>query len=357
MHRHLALILALLLTCCGGGSKNGGGGSASLSTLAGTYYAVAIAATTVTTDSETTWGTMVSDGAGSIMPHTTSNNDAVVSMPLITNSFDYEVDANGEIRFLLGPTPVYRGRITDDGRYAVLSSLNQPRIIVLVRREGAHALADIVGTYGFAGVGFATGPAAYYMSAAFDGLGAYTGSGVVNEAGSFDGGSISGPCSVTSSGATSVGVLGLPFEGGISSDNDFMLLGGATTNGNDPLAWFLVRRPGTGGTNGLLSGTYYACGVETVLGITDEAQSFWGVVHANGSGSFTMQGQTTGAGGAVALSLGGTYGVGATGELTLDRASLGENLTGAVSPDGRVAIASGGTTPNSNPVVMVMFRR
>lgn len=357
MHRHLVLALLLLLSCCGGGAKGNDGGSADLSNLTGTYWAVALAATTVTTDSETTWGTLVSDGAGSIMPHTTTNDDGVVSTPLLTSSFGYEIDANGEIRFLLGPNPVYRGRITDDGRYAVLSSLGEPRIIVLVRREGTHTVADIAGTYAFAGAGFATGPAAYTMSAAFDGIGLFAGTGAVNEAGSLDGGTHSGTYGVSPSGAVSMGILGVPFLGGLGGDNNFVLLGGGTTNGNDPLGWFLVRRPDTGAGNSLLAGTYYAGGVETVLGSMDEAQAFWGVVQANGLGGFTLQGQTTGPGAVAPLALSGTYGVAGDGTLTMNRGGLIENLTGAVSPDGRVAIASGGTTASSNPVLILMFRR
>lgn len=357
MRRLLALTISLLLAACGGGSKSGGGGSASVATLSGFYWAVAITATTVTTDSETTWGSMIADGAGSIMPNTTSNDDGVVSMPLIFNSFDYEVDPNGEIRFLLGPTPVYRGRISDDGRYAVLSSLTAPRIIVISRREGTHSAASVVGSYQFAGAGFRTGPAAYFMSAAFDGVGMYSGQGTVNEAGSFDGGIILGTYAVTSGGGVDASVLGLAFEGGITGDGNLMLLGGGTGGGTNPQAWFLTRRPDAGGTNSLFSGSYYACGVETVLGTTDEAQGFWSVVRADGSGTFTMQGQTTGAGGVAPLSLSGTYSVAGNGVLTMDRAGLGENLSGAVSPDGRIAIASGGTTANSNPVMIVMFRR
>ncbi|MEZ6009639.1 MAG: hypothetical protein R3F05_18020 [Planctomycetota bacterium] len=354
MCRYLVLTVCLLLASCGGGS--GGGGSTGLSTLQGTYWVVSLGATTNPSDATTTWGTMVADGAGTISPSTISNDDTSVS-PDLSTDFNYEVDGNGEIRLVAGALVVYRGRISDDGRYAVLSALTLPSVVVLVRREGAHNVAGLTGPYEFAGAGFAAGPAAYYMSATFDGAGGYAGTGAVNEAGSFDGGTIGGLYSVTSSGAVTTDVLGLPFIGGVSSDDNFMLLGGGTTNGNNPLAWFLVRRAGAGGANSLLSGTYYACGVETVLGITDEAQSFWGVVRADGSGGFTMQGQTTGAGGVAPLSIAGTYSVAASGALTFDRAGLGENLSGGVSPDGRVAIASGGTVLNSNPVVIVMFRR
>jgi len=349
--------LAVAVGSCGG---SGGGAQPGPPSFSGTYWFLLFEPESSGGDASASWGTAVSDGVSSVTLNGADNNGGVLSAGG-SQVLDYTIDADGTLRFLQAATEVVAGGLGADGRCAVLAASSatiSPVMIVMIRSSGSYSTASLMGDFHMSGYSVTSVSVSLFSTKpAFDGVGGYSGSGAANEDGSLDGGAISGSYTVAADGQATVDLFGETQEGCLLDGSSFGAFAGGNTAGDDP-AMVLLMRAGSGSSTATFSGSYWVVGVELNLG-GGNFESTYGTATADGAGGLTIA--ATVHNGTTLNPIAGTalYSVAPDGTLVLNRSGVAgtEDLTGAVSPDGRIAMIGGGAVLGSNPVLFVLCRK
>jgi hypothetical protein len=329
----------------------------------GDYFAVLKAGghAAAATQARGTTGILVADGAGVAVHSQTINDSGVVSGPT-TTPYGFDVAADGTLELSIGSTVFGRGGLSTDGRCALLCSVSPgafPGIIVLHRREGQYANASLSGAYRFVAFSFFTVTASsssVTASVLFDGVGGMTGSATVNSMGTVLAGSLPASTYSVIADGTSVLALGVTsvVEGGVVDGGSAAIWGGSTTGTSSP-AMFVAVKEAASTTVATLQGAYWAVAIERDP-VSDEFRSLHGTATADGAGGLTLLATVNTEGVLAPEPLQSTvYAVTASGQLTIDPA--GSALVGGVTQDGSFAAVAGGTTPGSNPILLILRRK
>ncbi len=349
--------LTLILGSCGGGGSDGG--VIGVASFAGTYWLALYEPSGGAGGGTATWGTAVSDGAGNVTLDGMANDGGMVSAPG-AQGLTYTVDPDGTLRVFQAATEVVRGGISGDGNCAILATTSTtitPLILVLIRSVGAFSPATLTGDFHMtAYLDQGSAGSLHSTKVAFDGVSAYDGTGAINEDGLQDGGMLPGTYTVAPSGLATVSLFGALHDGCLMTGGGFGAFAGGNANSTPP-AILLLMRAATAATNATLSGSYWVVGIEKDL--TGPFESITGTITADGVNQLSIDatrfdGTTLGAvmGSAV-------YNVSTDGAVVADRSGVfgNEDMVGAVSADGRIAIISGGSVSGSNPVLFVLCRK
>lgn len=352
-------VLALLTVGCGGG----GGDGSPRGLLSGPYHFLGISAIGLPAeDIESTWGHVVSDGAGKLLAATASNDNGSYTGPGLEDDIPYEI-ATDLSMIVRDPTDLLHvmasGWINAAGTVALLGSTHpgdDPALWVTVKRQGTFTAADLGGDWGGCGwVMSLPGHHGFAGPFSFDGVDSGSGAPVHNNDGTVTPGGLVFTYTVSDQNRVSLDIANLgTFEGGIHPNGQAMVLAGCTTD-NQPPAFFAFARKPTAPTLALLSGTYALTGIEHDPAAGTYRSSV-GTAVSDGGGnlSVTMAENVEGvvAPGPAAAA---TYAFGATGYLTLVTDG-GMTLDGVVSPDGTFAVMGGGTSAGASPMIYLLAR-
>lgn len=363
----LALGLFLLVGACGGGGEgtDPGPGDGDPQTLSGDYTFVFVRGIGATRLVATSWGVGIADGVSSFAG-TTTDNVAGSTGSAAPVSFTYTVDADATLRFLAGGTEQFRGGVTANGNYALLSGVitGTPALIILVRRSGTFTAADLMGTYALSSLTVDTSSGttvvSMYGEASFDGVNAVSGamSRSVNAEGTIisDLG-IGGTYTVAANGAATM-TLGLPdYEGGLSPSGELAVFGGDTDTGGSapPTIWAFAQR-GAGLSNASWSGDYWFAGITLDVSVPNFT-TFAGSLTADGNGNVSYSGTENDETTVSAFARTGTYATAADGTTVLNEAGATENFQGGITPSGNVLVFAGGDSNGSRPIFWIAFRK
>ncbi len=350
--------LALILGSCGGGG--GGGVLFGVTSFAGTYWLVLFEPDSSSGDPVATWGTAVSDGAGNVTLDGMANEAGMLSSPG-AQALTYTVDLDGTTRFFQGATEVVKGGISGDGNCVILAANSTsltPLIVVMIRTVGTFSPATLAGDFHISGYSVPGGAESLHSTkAAFDTVSAFSGSGASNTDGTQDGGALSGTYTVATSGQATLTLFGATHEGCLQTGGGFGLFGGGNAMSDIPAIYMLMRAASSAST-ATLFGSYWAVGIEKDL-VGGGFGSIFGTVTADGVNQLWIAG--TRYDGTTLGPLTGTavYGVSSDGTVVADRSGVfgNEDLKGAVSPDGRIALLAGGSVAGSRPLLYILCRK
>jgi hypothetical protein len=366
--RGLGLFVLALLTACGGSGDGGGGGDVvppigviDDSVFQGDYFtALTAGGHGLGAEGRGGTGVMVADGAGVVVHSQTINDSGVVFGPG-TSPYGFDVAADGSLELSIAATVFARGGISADGRCALLGTVApglSPGFLVLHRREGQFANASLSGDYRLVSFQFApvTGASlAFTGLVTFDGGGVMTGSATLNSMGALLVGPLPASAYSVVADGTSVLTLGAAdVEGGVLSGGAVAVWAGSTTATENPAIHVAVKAGATAGLS-TLQGEYWAVAIRRDP-VTDDFTSLTGTVTSDGVGGVTLL-ATANTEGVITVDppQPTTYLLSATGQLTIDPA--GSVLVGGVTQDGSFAAVAGGTSPGSDPILLILCRK
>ncbi len=328
----------------------------------GTYQIVCFRGSVTNTDTAANVGFLVANGAGQADATLGENENTTYTAPAPGGTFGYAVQTDGNIT-----VDTLSGGLSQDGSVAVLAATraaDDPMICVLLRRSGSgYSDATLGGSYHMAhivGGSGATTVVGRWTNAALgpvvhDGTGGAAHPSIrenVNGTPSGTGGGGSSyavaPDGTLTTGATWTGT-GL---GAVTSDGSFVCLAGSNETGPPPFAWFMTRA-GSGLTNSVFSGEYWAIGISSDPGSTNNFTSFFGTVTADGAGGMNYVSTTENLEGVTSQDSGlDTYAVGATGTLT-----SGSDRVGGITTDGKFAFLGGAEATGGTPMLFLFVRK
>ena len=387
-HRSLAflLVLTIALPACGGsggsseappagpaGSTAGPAGpSLDNTAFQGTYYIVGAQAT-VPRSLFSVFGEATADGAGSLAVTIATNQDGMIATG-VQATYAYTVAADGALVWSLQGSDIARGHLGADGALAAvtLSGGADAGFFALVRRDGdTYSAGSLSGPYALGNFGLILGltqPAhrtfADLKHAGFNGADEFKGPFSGNTEGTITTSNLiplfGTPYSVLSTGVFTLDPSGFAYEGQLALGGAMGLFAGdAAPSGaavdDSPAVGALVRY-GTGRSAGTFSGAYHMVGIEYDLsGAAYFSQ--WASANSDGAGGLTLAGQRYDGTNTSTANSTGNYSVSDSGGLVLDRSATDEDLTGAVTGDGRFAFVTGGLVSGSNPGFFVFIRK
>lgn len=369
----LLVALLPLLCVCGGG---GGGGSGDPeppgpeAVLQGSYYLYgytltypdAIGPGTEPDLPSCSWGVATADGAGSMDLVMQGNRDGEFDSEPGEGTLSYVVPSPGvlELPPPVGPgIPYLGGHVSPSGRFASVAKIvadEQPGILVFTRRGGTYSDASLDGAYVICGFYTHPVPIALFGGVSISSPGHGDATVAANVAGTPSGsGPVSLSYSISGNGDTSLDIGSLTdMHGGTVAGGDVVVVGGAAADGLPP-ALFAFVRGSTDRTLADFDGDYAIVGYRYDVS-ADAYLSATGVLTADGVGGYTTtltvtDGETLWED----VAGGGTYDISAAGVLLLTN-TLGDIYTGALSPDGASAVASGAINVGHDPAIYFLHR-
>lgn len=369
----LVAVFPLLCVCGGGGGGDGGadpGPAPPEAVIDGTYFVTSymlsypVGGLGIGSPDHPCcgWGTAVSDGAGTLAWTIRRNVDYDLDPEIETGDLTYAVPSAGTVQILMpvGPAlPYMGGHVSPDGRYAALAKLvadESPAMFLMLARRGSYSDASLSGSYVLSGFACQPDPSAIFGAVDITSPGAGSGHAAINTAGASGGaGPIAMTYSTSGDGSIDLSLAGFTgIEGGIAAGGDVVVAGGSATDGLPPGLFALVRSS-TDRTLADFQGDYGIVGYRYDVS-ADAFVSATGTLNADGAGTFTTSLTVTDG---VALGEdvpgGGTYDISSVGVLLLTN-TLGEMFTGALSPDGSCAIASGAINVGRDPAFFFLHR-
>jgi hypothetical protein len=185
----------------------------------------------------------------------------------------------------------------------------------------------------------------------YDGAGSYSGSQVVNVAGSISGAvPVSGTYTVDAVGAIAATGGTVTTDGAVSTDGG-TLVWAQLTPGSTPSVHFGIRQGQSTFSNANVSGNYIL--------VSHEQSGTAGnllTITCDGAGNWTGTGSRNQAGTISSISISGTYTVAANGSMTFSP-NGGTPLNGGVSVDGNTILLSQTTSSGAIPVTAVAIRQ
>ncbi len=366
----VGLMLVLTTGACGSGSTTTTPTGTTttptdpLALFSGTYCLAGFSGRAGAPDEgSTSWGDIVSDGAGMVVGGMTSNNEnGVISgpNPIVPPNLPYAVNPGGYLELTLAFLPFLWGGISSTGAVAAVMQLSQnPGIFILGKKSGSYTNASLNGAYFLCAFMYDQGALedrTRWGTATFDGAG-----GGNTNVSSNNQGVIGGPVgaalnyNVAADGTVTGDLLGFALTGAILDGGELIVLGGATAAGV-PILMLLVQS-GAGLSNASLTGTYHVTAIEAENAPPpDTWLSFITTFAADGAGTFTVGAFTSNSDGSLTTfpPVGSTldYAVAGNGLLNVN---VGE-MFGGVSPSGRYAIFAGGAGAGDDPQFFFLFK-
>jgi hypothetical protein len=348
----------LIVAACGG---SGGGGDGGAAVLSGVFKAARVSGDvtlgpTVTVTTFT--GTGDADGLGSITFLGVDNDEGVVS-PATGVTRRVTLGADGSLAIGDATDDFEHGWLGHGGDLAVAGSVfagDEPHFLTLVRCwPGTATTASLMGSFHTGLFGHAVGVTTSYGTATADGIGniALVTTAFNREGAILPGGGSSMTYTVAADGTTTVTDPVSTHSGGLLPGGGMLIASGATTSG-DPPAIFVMLKTATSASLATLLGTYRVAGIAFDFS-APAFRSFDFTMTADGAGLVGISGVINEEG-SISTEPGSaaSYTVAADGGLQLNVAGT---LRGAVSQDGRVGFLSGGTTAGSEPIFLVFVRQ
>jgi hypothetical protein len=356
-----ALLVLGLGSCGGGGGGEGEGPPDAPHLLSGEYMYAQMTGPGAGPELRSELGIAIADGEGILtFDEGYATVEGTLTGPFTPPSRSYRVRADRTLTVVDVASQALEGRVTADGSLAAVTMeseppLSPPAFLLLARRMAAPTQADLTGSWFLMQYGRATGPDAQgtgmVATVDVDGAGGIGYSGaIVNTDGFIPGYQIAflptkitpapgGWLEWTNAAATQVFHLG-----GMSDDGNVMFFIARQDYESRAVIRVLVRE-GLASSSADLAGDY---GVSALAG----GSGFWitapGTITLNGSGGGTLSHHGDDAAAV-------TYGVGPTGEASLNAASL-YTVQGAVGPEGRSTFLGGSTTDHLPPMLYVLIR-
>lgn len=366
-----AFALALLAAC---GSSGGGGGTVTTAVQSspnahlfqGPYQTVQVSATEGMgfESVRTFWGTLFADGVHDVSGSMTRNAAGVISTTPYASWGTFAVESNRRFTYesMFAGLDHSVGGITETGDLAMLAILSEgstPTLRVFAKREGAHALASLSGTYRLCGFGATVAgvlTSSTWGTLTFDGAG-----GGLTQVSQNQEGVIVGPINipitytVAPSGETSVTFAGgVTLDGGLGAGGDVVLLGGGTGAGDNGFVYVLVRTS-AGLSDADLDGDFVLNGLLQEIG-TNFYATIAGNLEADGMGAAEARGMRCHEGTLEWLPTENvTTTVAPTGEMSLTTGG-GDLFVGGLAPDARFGVFAGPTNAGSDPGILFILR-
>jgi hypothetical protein len=363
--RALAVSALAALTSCGGSGGGGGGPPVVVlldnATLNGPYFMVYMAGESGPPDAEGATGLGTSDGEGGVPVSQTTNDMGTVTGPTGI-SYEYSVAGDGELAMGVGVIEVARGGVSADGECALVASSAfgpKPAVMALLRRGGTYSDASLSGAYHFVGFAVSVGggeSVGFTGPVTADGAGTLSGAAVgVNLMGTVGTAAVSGTYAIAADG-TAQFTTSVPetFAGGVIKGGAVAVFGGSVTAGDAPGLLVFVRAA-VSASDATFQGAYWAVTLSRDA-VTGEFRSQTGTVTSDGAGNLTLEAVSNTEGTfVVEPPQPATYGVAADGTLTVGGG--GHTMVGAITEDGSFAVAGGGTSPGSDPILVLLCRK
>ncbi|MDJ0522868.1 MAG: hypothetical protein QNJ90_12440 [Planctomycetota bacterium] len=355
----------VLLAACGGG---GGGGSTPTSAFNGQYGMYIFEATAGPPEAcYSLWGGVDVDGSGSPTGVLRGNEDGNLTGAQPVTGWNTRIESDGSFHWQhtsMPGTDIWSGTINSGGEVGLVMPVHSgqpPSMMIMSRRSNYAAAPNITATYRACGYSFDLGTArntSWWGTMTFDGSGGGEREFSRNMEGAM-GITLSPPAisyTLTPAGNLTIDAPGMgQLTGDVYADGEFIVVGGSTTSGDDPILLAMVR-PSTAASVATLSGTYGMVGLRY-----DRAgpafASMTGTANADGAGNISVVVTENNEGTVVTGPPDtATYTVEVNGRVRLDTGG-GERYVGGVSPSGKYVVLAGATSPGTDPSFYVLVRR
>lgn len=254
------------------------------------------------------------------------------------------------------------GGYSEDGSLVTLATegAGRPQLLLMTRRTSTSTPESLAGDYHLCGIRYELALSVHtgwLGTLTLDGSGGGTLAGFQNRDGTTG---VLGATGVTTSVAgDGTMVMGLgstgTVAGAISQGGDVMILSGSTTSLGDPALHVIVRHAESASADDL-HGFYHLIGFEVDAGSGDHSVLHGTAYAESSTQALGMQAWRHVESSAEEARFNGTYTVGANGAVILQSTGGGDELRGAVSASGRVAILWRGGDPGSDPSLWVLIR-
>lgn len=361
------LTAGLLLAATGGcGGSSDACPPTDADRLAGTYHVAARAAqlgAPLTERGE--WGRLTLEGDGELAIETTVNEIGQLSSYVASDGLAFDVGLDrtvtvGSAAFF--GIPFLAGGASTDRSLIVLTSegIGPPQLQILTRRGARPDPTSLAGTFYLCGSTYdlaLSRHTGWFGTLTLDATGGGTIQGFLNREGLSGGfGPDAVSASVEADGTVTMDLgPGGVVEGAVSKGDDVIVLSGSTASLGNPALFAMVRQASFPGVDSF-DGAFHLAGFELDAG-SGERRALHGTLFVQASSqtvfSAVLHHQETWV---EQNRLAGTFKVETDGRLSITATSGGDDLLGAVSPGGDVAILWRGGLPGVDPTFWIAVR-